>query len=113
MNKQSHTQQPENMLSALYANPMSGGVAAKAMQSWLDGAGEAQSRLLDYWSRRTRTDSAMLGKIAKCKSPAEVWATQVEWANALYEDMAAEGRYAAERFSRAAKMATNGTTRAD
>ena len=109
MSKHATTERAEGMMSALYVNPMASGVAAKAMQSWLDGAGEAQSRMLDYWSRRTRADTAMLGKFAKCKSPAEVWATQVEWANSVYEDMAAEGRYVAERFSRVAKMPGSGT----
>ena len=61
MNKQSHTEQPGSMMSALYVNPMTSGVAAKAMQSWLDGAGEAQSRLLDYWSRKYGVKSSCRG----------------------------------------------------
>jgi hypothetical protein len=105
MNKHPHEEQksPAEMLATLGVNGATGKAAAQAFQSWLAGAGEAQSHVFEYWSRRCGSDSAAFGKIAQCKTPAEVWAAQIEWANALYSDLADEGRYVAERFSRAAQ----------
>ena len=103
MNKNRNEEQkgPAEMLAALGMDGAAAMAAAQTFQSWLAEAGEAQGHVLEYWSRRCGSDTAALGKIAQCKTPVEVWAAQVDWANGLYADLANEGRYVAERFTRA------------
>ena len=109
MNKHRNEEQngPAEILAALGVDGDAGMAAAQSLQSWLADAGEAQRHMREYWSRRCDSDSAALGKIAQCKTPTEVWAAQFDWANGLYADLAKEGRYVAERLSRATEEHLN------
>jgi hypothetical protein len=89
---------PAGFMTAIGMNQQSNDAVSKTVQTWFDKAGQVQSEMLSYWSKRYAHDAQTLQRLAKCKSPQEIWAAQAEWANGLYRDFAAGGKAAAEGF---------------
>ena len=86
-------------------NAESLGYAERAYRTWCETAGDIQSHATQFLNNRLAKDCAAIARLGQCRTPVEVFNTQIDYASNAFADLVDEGQKVVAYFG---NMATEG-----
>lgn len=81
---------------------VNGRSAEKAYRVWLETVGQMQSETIQFLNGRLAKDAALVARLGHCRTPAEIFNAQVDYASHMFADLVSEGQKVAARFEQVA-----------